>query len=155
MGIYKTKIINEGKKSFYHFEFVEGIVCDFDNIKDVLWGLQVDNAISINKIRKDNFAINKADLNYNWRSLFLEMRNQLLEKVIVEINGNIYIYITYINVFTGEIKALKASKVGMYSEELKNELLFMGYKNIEDSFLGNFVDMLSLRARPLCLERKK
>ncbi|MCM1053195.1 MAG: hypothetical protein NC483_04410 [Ruminococcus sp.] len=159
VGVYKATLVHEDKKAYYHFDFVRGIIVDMDTIKDVIWDLQTDNAVSINSFRNGDFSIETSDIIFFWRSLFLASRHQVLEKVAVDVVDNdisyIYTYVTYVNVDNGEIKAVRVGNAGMYSENLKEELSSKGFKNVGESFLGNYMSAINSGSRPFRLERKK
>lgn len=158
--VYSVAIIHEGKRAYYHYEFISSSITDIINVIDVINDLKAQNIVSINVFGEANFSVKPHDINYSIRSFLLPFRNQMLEKVYVGMVDElgmsvIYTYVTYIDVNTGEIKALRTSKAGVDNEDLRNNLTELGFKEIHNSLLYNYIECINSGPKAISLTRKK
>lgn len=160
INLYGVDVVRNGKDCAYQFDYVETIPVNEESIKPWILDLRQKGFFSVSKIRTNDFMVDEGNLLYAYRSIFLPLGHKLLEKVYDEVNAygicHIFIYITYVNVDTGKLFTLKVNDLGIYSENLKEELTTNGFKYIGDSYLGNHLDKMDLvSSKPLILNKGK
>lgn len=158
VNTYDVEVYRDKEKNpFYHFEFINSQkVENVNSLPEIIESLKQNNYFSISKLKPTSFNLEEGSVLYNLRALALPYNNKLLEKVYSEvvIDGmcHVFVYVTYVNVLTGELFALKANDLGMYSKELEENLERKGYKYITNSLLSYF----ELQdKKPFSLNRKK
>lgn len=160
VNLYKVELIREDNNSFYSFTLLNTIPVLDGHLKPIIKKLKEKNYISTTRFKASNFACPYSNSKYAIHSLILPIHHQLLEKVFDEviIDNMCYInlYITYVNVNTGEVKSLKVGELGVQNEAKETMLEQLGFKYIPDSYLGNYLDeMDSYNKKPFELKRRK
>lgn len=151
---------DKDNNSFYTFEVMGRTAVSPQDLPKVIEDLRKKDYFSLTRLKPTAFGFEEGSIPYLMRSVILPIRNKLLEKVYYEtiIDGicHIVLYVTYVNVNTGEIFALKANDLGIYSEELEAKVESREFKHINSSFLGTYANKMdSAKQKPLALTRKK
>lgn len=161
IDLYNVNIRREGKNSFYDYNLLQSFLTTPEDISTKILNLsQENNVFSSIRINPTDFHLDEGNAFYTLYSNILPLKNKLLEKVydevIIDVVCHIFLYVTYINVFTGEISAIKVNDLGIYSQELESYLEKKGYKYIPNSFLGNYLNNLdSQKSKPFVLNRRR
>ena len=163
IDLYKVELNRrnkEQKQDYYRFTLLDSLPMEVDHISDTIQSLNEQGIQSYIEYDPSNFFIPLVNVGYSFRALTLPFSHELLEtvydEVIIDDICYLYLYITYINVKTGEVKALKVNNMGMFSFEKEKLLKECGYKHIGSSFLGNFlITMNSKEEKPFSLNRRK
>lgn len=155
-----NKIVNNKYSSYYSFKLTNEIVLDEISLSEYIEELKKESIKSIIRYIPSDFLTLAGGIKNSFRALLLpfsyELLEQVYDEVIIDNVCYIHLYITYVNVRTGEIKALKTKDFGSYSLEKEEFLKQSGYKHIGNSFLGNYLDTLnSKEEKPFSLSRKK
>lgn len=164
LNLYNVSLINrrvnKKKISFYSFELISENVLDISSLPSCIEKLRKEKITSKSSYTPSDFLALAGGVKNSFRALLLPISHKLLEQiydeVIIDNVCYIYLYITYVNVKTGEVKALKISDFGSYSLEKEEYLNQSGYKHIGSSFLGHYLDTFnSKEEKPFSLTRKK
>lgn len=160
VNIYKVDLIREGKKTFYRFSFIKSIPVLNGELNPIIKKLKVNDVVSIIRFKDSDFSCEFSNTKYSYQSFFLSTNHQMLEKVFDEVIMDnicyIHIYITYVNVNNGEVKALKMDDFGQFTEEKETILKQLGFKHIANSYLGNYLDKINTsNKKPFTLKRRK
>ncbi len=147
VDLYSYELKYADKERYYHFELINSIIGE--DLKVLIPALIEKGMISATRFETSDFDCISSTPYYTMKSLFLATNHQLLEKVYEVLDNSIIrIYVTCINVKTGEVKTITAGEYGLYDEEKEALLKELGYKSIKSSYTGKSLnDKITLKRK--------
>ena len=146
VGLENKKVLNKRRSYYVFYPYQEELSIDHLNT------LKKDGYIPYHNFDNDN-QIEICNINpvIDLKLKILNIHHKLLERIydLVIIDGKsvVFTYLTYVNIFNGNMYMMNMGMLDYYNESIINHLDELGYIDVANSSLSDIMDNININSK--------